>query len=108
VAAAQLAKVGINVQLKAVSLAAWVATYDGPKTAGFWVIASMPYTRTDDLASGAPGTAACGQRRSIQMTRTMITIRTTVPRPIYMRFSSPRLAPAGAGVPGPATRPGPD
>ncbi len=38
VVAAQLAKIGINVQLKTMTLAAWVAKYDGPKTAGFWVI----------------------------------------------------------------------
>jgi ABC-type transport system substrate-binding protein len=38
VVAAQLAKIGINVQLKEMTLAAWVAKYDGPKTAGFWVI----------------------------------------------------------------------
>jgi peptide/nickel transport system substrate-binding protein len=38
VVANQLAKIGINVQLKTMSLAAWVAKYDGPKTAAFWVI----------------------------------------------------------------------
>jgi len=38
VVAAQLAKIGINVQLKTMSLQAWVAKYDGPKTAAFWVI----------------------------------------------------------------------
>ena len=32
------------------------------------------------------------QRRSIQMTKTMITMRTMVPRPIYMSFLSPSHA----------------
>jgi peptide/nickel transport system substrate-binding protein len=38
VVAGQLAKIGIKVQLKVMSLQAWVAKYDGPKTAAFWVI----------------------------------------------------------------------
>lgn len=47
------------------------------------------------------------QRRSIQTTSTMITIRTMVPRPIYM-VSSPTVASVCAGVLEATTRPSPD
>jgi hypothetical protein len=35
-----------------------------------------------------PGSLRSGYRRSIQMTKTTITMRTTVPMPIYIEFPS--------------------
>jgi len=67
VVAAQLAKIGINVQLKVMSLAAWVAKYDGPKTAGFWVITNAtdgfpdPAIDVQNMVDGIYATASGGE-----------------------------------------------
>jgi len=66
VVAAQLAKIGINVQLKTMSLAAWVAKYDGPKTAAFWVITNAaggfpdPARDAQNMVDGSYATASGG------------------------------------------------
>jgi peptide/nickel transport system substrate-binding protein len=66
VVAAQLAKIGINVQLKVMSLAAWVAKYEGPKTTGFWVITNAsagfpdPARDVQDMVDGSYATASGG------------------------------------------------
>lgn len=66
VVAAQLAKIGINVQLKVMSLQAWVAKYDGLKTAGFWVITNAaggfpdPARDAQNMIDGSYATASGG------------------------------------------------
>jgi peptide/nickel transport system substrate-binding protein len=66
VVAAQLAKIGINVKLKVMSLQPWVAKYDGPKTAGFWVITNAtagfpdPARDAQNMVDGIYATASGG------------------------------------------------
>jgi peptide/nickel transport system substrate-binding protein len=66
VVAAQLAKIGINVQLKVMSLQAWVAKYEGPKTAAFWVITNAaggfpdPARDAQNMVDGGYATASGG------------------------------------------------
>lgn len=66
VVAAQLAKIGITVNLKEMSLAAWVARYEGPKNTGFWVITNAaggnpdPAQDAQDMVAGNYATAAGG------------------------------------------------
>jgi peptide/nickel transport system substrate-binding protein len=66
VVAAQLAKIGINVTLKVMTLQVWVAKYEGPKTTGFWVITNAaggypdPAQDAQDMVDGVYATASGG------------------------------------------------
>jgi peptide/nickel transport system substrate-binding protein len=41
VVAAQLAKIGINLDVKELTFNGWIAKYAGPKTIGFWVVTNL-------------------------------------------------------------------
>ncbi len=47
VVAAELAKIGINVDVKELTFNGWIAKYEGPKTTGFWVVTNMTGTGPD-------------------------------------------------------------
>lgn len=67
VVAAQLAKIGITVNLKEMSLAAWVARYEGPKNTGFWVITNAAGGNPDP-AQDAQDVVAATMRRQQAVT----------------------------------------
>ena len=47
VVAAQLAKIGINLDIKELTFTGWIAKYDGPKTIGIWVVTNLTGTGPD-------------------------------------------------------------